>query len=1469
MNKNLKNLVAFMFATLVLGSCQTRDVGPTQPASDTEVELAARLVATKAPPAANRVRLRLSVGGTLGQWGDSAYVSGKEILLGRVPRGTQVALDVRAYSLGTSDKDTLWKWFARASQKADSALAIQVLEANIDTVPTSTGLKTIGASSNTYALPAGSRYTLDGSDPKSGTIATGGEIAVPAGKTLRAILRIVTSGDTLVGDTLNVSVPKADPVASPNPPSFSSGGGALPSQLAVGSTILIKADTGAKLVYTIGSSEPKCANASGGNQDIIVIGNDLAGTTLILKAVSCRDTSASSVVRKDVAISKLVAPKAPVVSVNGNALPPELAVGASILVEADSAAKLAYTTDGADPVCETASESRATIKVDSARAGKMLVIRASSCRDSQTSAETKDSVRIAKSDEEIKERVSVPADYTWDNPGATHGWTESVALRISGDASLVWNLRVLPSATTVDVAAWAAVGVPDTASRTGAGTSLGVRKELLAALPVTDSVATVLAVAVLYDSAKAAIDTARLRWNIVVPVTPKPRLSVTRSPDKLVFSWPVTEATAGAGVWYLIGSDTTKVPGYGKGSMNDSFTVPVTNGARVKVGVVSLSSVTGRVSELAILDATASLPPRKPGFAIANLDEVEGKVQIVLDDATRAEQNTTWKAGYASSPSSSTIEYNSSFDKDGKCVVTVNAGGLRAFGVRATRDDMEKDSVTEFDVKRTKEASPGKVLGLAVSRKDSSTVVWKWTRSTEARKYRVFLLRDGIMGNANDTLDCPSDDKKDVGSVDSFKVAALANGATVSLAVVALAGSDSAGGNAEPAISTAVTLNPPPTPLFKVENSDSATGEVTVKITNWDSKVAWSVGFMPPQATTYEWRTLESNTLTKSFEVNGKVSVQVKAVRDDCLKSVLEQIAVKNTNLVAPSAPSGLTWTRASNSVTLKWNALPKHQYKLFWDISSSVSDIDPSATTTNKELDPTNPYVFTLSPGQRVRVALQTVSAEDSTMPSALVYESQSTFATIEPVASITAKLTDLATRTVTFTWAKVSNAVKYRYSSNLESGIKETTSNSVTLQYPAAGGVKDVTLSVQAENQDGVLSTWVDATLHIPQNRGSTNLADWDIWTTGTLLTIQGRASTTITGTTPDSVYISLFRGGSATRWQVAYSQLSTFTQSQTLDATSMNEGRYEVDAQFRWTSSSLKGDTTNIDSRPVRGWAAPVPTANYLIQDGKMKMQVLRNGLDSSSRTGWTLHVLANYAGTWVDIVNNADKVTYPSITDGGFGLYPLGATQLKVYSDSGLNASVERIVPILPEDSILIGSRYYPIVMFGAKRWITRPMNTPTKSNQCADQTVSVDCGKWGRLYTWLEATELLAIPDQGNIEVQGVCPTGWRIPYSSEFVDLANAVEPGWVWQAPEGGPFPETYAKLLKAGFEFTGYTKDHPDNGWQSPAMWAATTGTGGNLQYQDLWFVHNWSGFGDIFSAIARSSTSQQIAMAFCIEQ
>jgi len=209
MNKHLKNFAALTLATLVLGSCQTRDASPTQPSSDSEVELAARLVAAKAPPKADRVRLRLSIGGTLGQWIDSAYTSGKEILLGRVQRGSAVTLDVRAYSLGATNKDTLWKWFARASQKADSALAIQVLEADVDTIPTTQGLKTSGASTNRFALPAGSRYTLDGTDPKSGNIATGTDIAVPPGKTLRAILRIVIPGttDTLLGDTLNVSVP--------------------------------------------------------------------------------------------------------------------------------------------------------------------------------------------------------------------------------------------------------------------------------------------------------------------------------------------------------------------------------------------------------------------------------------------------------------------------------------------------------------------------------------------------------------------------------------------------------------------------------------------------------------------------------------------------------------------------------------------------------------------------------------------------------------------------------------------------------------------------------------------------------------------------------------------------------------------------------------------------------------------------------------------------------------------------------------------------------------------------------------------------------------------------------------------------------------------------------------------------------------------------------------------------------------
>lgn len=1595
MNKNFKNLVALAFATLVLGSCQTRDASPTQPAHDSEVELAARLVAAKAPPAASRVRLRLSIGSTLGQWIDSAYAPGKEILLGLVPLGAQVTLDVRAYSLGSSNTDTLWKWFARASEKADSALAIQVLEAEIKTVPTSAELKTSGGTSNKYALPAGSRYTLDGTDPKSGAIATGSEIAVPAGKTLRAILRIVIAGttDTLVGDTLNVSVPdtvnKPDPVVPPKAPSFTSEGKDLLSQLAVGSSIRIQADTGAKLAYTTDTSEPKCLNALGKNEHTITIGADLAGKTLILKAVSCRDTSVSTVARRDVAIlkpgeaprqevvipggydstgtekknwkdsviisfsakssnvfwnlvvkagvvttnvwpalptaqswsgtvlkvdsallkdipatdsvatvlvvavlfdsankvqdtaflrwiirvpytpPKPVAPKAPVISVNETELPDELVVGANILVQADGAAKLAYTTDRTAPDCKNASSSSsATIKIDSSMAGDTLVIRALSCRDALTSTETRDTVRIAKPSEVIKERISVLAAYKWDNSTAKQAWTDNVTLSISSKSALVWNLRVLPFATNVEAAAWNAVGIPDTSSRTGAGTNLGVSKELLSAVPVTDSVATVLAVVVLYDSTKSAIDTARLRWSIEVPVTPMPKLSVARTPDKLVFSWPVTETTADARVWYLIGSDTPKVSGYVKGVTKDSFIVNADNGIRVKVGVVSVSKVTGRASGQALLDTVALLPPRKPGFTVSNIDTVEGTVEIVLDAATRAEQNTVWKAGYASTLSSGIAEYTSLFDESGKCVVTVNAGGWD-FGVQATRDGMVAAADSFLQVKRTRGVSPGKVLGLKVARKDSSTVVWSWTKSG-AREYRVLLRRDGAMQNHFDTVDCLDADKKNLGNVDSFKVSGLANDATVSLAVVALAGTDSAAGNAEPVFNTAKTLNPPLAPVFTAVNSNHATGEVTVSITSpLAGATNWYVGFDTTGGSNFVDSRTATSPFTKAFALNGTINVQVKAERDGYTKTTRKSLAVKNTNLVAPKPPSGLEWVRTTNSVTLEWAGVATHRYRLFWDISSSTDNIDTAAATTKKTSDPLNPYMFALSPGQRVRVAIQTLAGgTDSTKPSALTYASQATLSAQEPVVTITPKLTSAATRTVTFSWASVTGAVKYKYSTTTDPGtVKDTAANSVTFTY--LPGTQDVSFSIQAVNADGVASTATTSTLHIPQNRGSTNLAAWDVWTTGTKLTIQGRASSAITGTAPDSVYVRFWNKTMTTgiqTWSIPYAQLGTFSRSVTLDGAVMNAGNYEVAAQFRWTSGALKGDTTNYDFRQVSGWSGPAPTAFYQIEDGKMKVGVASGGLDAASRTGWNLRVLANYNGIWVDIVSNADKTTYPNIAEGGFGHYPLGATQLKVYSDSGVNTSVEHIVPILPEDSILIGSRYYPVVLFGAKRWITRPMNTLTTDKYCADKTISPDCGEYGRLYTWLEATGLSAVPDSGDHQVQGVCPTGWRIPYSSDFIALFQTIAPAWTWGTKETYDFE--YDLFPKVGFGLGVNTYSWEANvmgGWMPyQGMWSATTGNGGNKGRKDRWFLE-----GDYVTGIGRTPEFVQYDQVFCIEQ
>lgn len=1577
------NLLALAFAAVFLGSCQSNDASPTESTADSRtVAIGARLLANSPLPSASRVRVRLTIEGNPASWLDTAYTSRAVLTLGRVPRGSSIALDVRAYSM--SGSDTSWKWFARISDTADNALDLQILTPSVDTIPSSTSLIASVANPRSLTLPAGSRYTLDGSDPRSANSrVTNGSTAIDVapGTTLRALVRIVVPGtnDTIVGDTLHY-VNKTIVLPPPARPSLSFRGKTLPSELSVGDTIRIEADSGTRLSFTDDGGAPSCSKALSGTTKDIVIGSDLAGKTVALAAISCRDTVASEVRSASILIVKvgekprlqiaipvafdsasgdttlgwkdavvldvpagsrliwnlLVLPRstpvtaaawagallpsevsktgtggtiridsallgspttdsvatvlavavlsdstaaqdtvrfrwsirvpalppvvvvlgAPKLSVKGSTVPAEMSVGGVIDIAADSAARLAYTRDGTKPSCASALPGGvAQVAIDSSLAGNTLEIAARSCRNGDSSEVKTASIRITKLEVKARERILIPVEYDSASSTAVLEWKDAVVLTLPSKSVLAWNLAVRPVHATLDAAAWASVGIPGTA-KTGTGSSLQVGKDQIVGISPTDTIVTVLAVAVMSDSSGAIQDTARFRWKLRLPVVPKPALSIYRDSAQIVASWPITANTGGAKVWYLVegAADTSHVAAIGIGIANDSFAIPAKNGANVRISVTSVDATTGRSSVASVVDTVALLAPRMPSFTVANIDTVLGTVQITLDPATRTEKRTTWSVGYAGGAITS-------FDKgvvdtNGTWKANINAGQW-SFGVRAVRDGIARDSITTLEVQRTKGFSPGPVAGLALRSLDSSTVVWSWKKVAN-REYRVYMLRGTAFSLASDTADCLPADVKTVGNVDSFATPVLPNGTSVSIAVVALAGTvDSSNGNAEPVFSTLVTTkNPPPTPSITVVNQNVATGSVLVTLGNPDATCAWSISVDENGGTSFVWPGTEirGTTYSQTYALNGNASFAVRAERDGYAKTTIKTIAVRNTNLLAPGAPSGLSWTRAETSLRLVWTALPNHKYRLFWDKSTRSDDLD-TTSCTKIDLGSLGTYTFTTSSGETVRIALQ-ATATDSTKPSALTFDRATALASVEPVGKITGVLTNPSTRIVTFSWSAVAGAARYRYVTSQSTTPIYTTGTTAQVSYGTS--TSDVSISVWAVSKDDIESINSDATVHIPTNKGATNLNQWTVRTKGKQLHIEGRTSSDITGTTPDSVLIWFRKNGSLVEsWKIAYDELATFTYGTALDSTSLNTNAYRVDAQFKWTSGSQKGDSTNIDTRAVKGYACPVPRATFEIANGKTVVSLTNLAEIKSVPSGWTLVLLGLIDGTWVNILDNTSS-TYPSIATTGTATYPLGFDKVSTYAHSGQDTSTQQTSDIAT-DTIIHYTRAYPIVKYGTRRWFAHPLVVPTAENYCSDGTVSQYCEGYGRLFSWLQATARTSIPDSGDNYSQGNCPSGWRLPTSTEVVQMAQEVAPGWVWASDI-----DMQSAFTKAHLRFNGYAHEpNTIDGWAyQPSMWTSTTGTSVK-QWQDLWYLS-----GSYLTAISRSPTFVEYAQVFCIE-
>jgi uncharacterized protein (TIGR02145 family) len=110
------------------------------------------------------------------------------------------------------------------------------------------------------------------------------------------------------------------------------------------------------------------------------------------------------------------------------------------------------------------------------------------------------------------------------------------------------------------------------------------------------------------------------------------------------------------------------------------------------------------------------------------------------------------------------------------------------------------------------------------------------------------------------------------------------------------------------------------------------------------------------------------------------------------------------------------------------------------------------------------------------------------------------------------------------------------------------------------------------------------------------------------------------------------------------------------------------------------------------------------------------------------------------------------------------------------------------------TVVYGGQTYNTVLIGNQCWLKENLNIGTHINVIAEQTNNsiiekycyannpANCDTYGGLYEWAEAVQYqngttntsTASPTLYG-HIQGICPTGWHIPDTSEFNTLANTV----------------------------------------------------------------------------------------------
>jgi uncharacterized protein (TIGR02145 family) len=150
--------------------------------------------------------------------------------------------------------------------------------------------------------------------------------------------------------------------------------------------------------------------------------------------------------------------------------------------------------------------------------------------------------------------------------------------------------------------------------------------------------------------------------------------------------------------------------------------------------------------------------------------------------------------------------------------------------------------------------------------------------------------------------------------------------------------------------------------------------------------------------------------------------------------------------------------------------------------------------------------------------------------------------------------------------------------------------------------------------------------------------------------------------------------------------------------------------------------------------------------------------------------------------------------------------------------------------MPGPSVNYGGQTYRTVIIGGKAWMAENLNHKTGNSWCYDDDSS-NCDKYGRLYDWETAVT--------------VCPSGWHLPYFSEWetlVDYAGGPsvagtklksDTGWWYGKHNMGGTDDFGFSALPGGMRSCGYPKEEMTDcelgylgGWWSVYLWPGSSG-------------------------------------------